>query len=76
MRWPKHARKWKLKEIEKDARRATDIFRERRLGEPKERYLKAFELLEAANRMRFLQSRGFSHDVIRLAFENGAGKVT
>ncbi len=50
MRWPKHARKWKLKEIEKDARRATDIFRERRLGEPKERYLKAFELLEAANR--------------------------
>lgn len=50
MRWPKHARKWTIEEIAKDARRATEIFRERRLGEPKERYLKAFGLLEAANR--------------------------
>lgn len=50
MRWPKHARRWTIEEIAKDARRATEIFRERRLGEPKERYLKAFELLEAANR--------------------------
>lgn len=29
---------------------ATELFRERRLGEPKDRYLRAFELLEKANR--------------------------
>jgi len=50
MRWPRHARKWSLKEIAEDAGTATELFRERRLGEPKERYLRAFDLLESANR--------------------------
>jgi hypothetical protein len=50
MRWPRHARKWSLKEIADDARAATEVFRERRLGEPKERYFRAFDLLESANR--------------------------
>jgi hypothetical protein len=50
MRWPKHAPRWTLENIVRDAQAATNVFRERRLGEPKERYLKAFDLLEAANR--------------------------
>lgn len=50
MRWPQGARKWSLKEISKDAKVAAEYFCERRLGEPKDRYSKAFELLEAANR--------------------------
>lgn len=50
MRWPKGARKWSLKEITRDAKIAAEYFCERRLGEPKDRYLKAFELLDSANR--------------------------
>jgi hypothetical protein len=50
MSWPKPARKWTESEVVRDARIATEHFRERRLGEPKERYLKAFAHLERANR--------------------------
>lgn len=50
MRWPVQARRWTLEEIARDARTAADNFRVRRLGEPKERYLKAFKHLESANR--------------------------
>lgn len=49
-RWPKDARKWNLKEIVRDARAAADNFRQKRLGEPKARYLAAFALLEKANK--------------------------
>lgn len=47
--WPTHARQWSLREIVRDANAAADQFRERRLGEPKARYLEAFSLLEKAN---------------------------
>ena len=50
MNWPVGARKWTLKEISRDTGVATEYFCERRLGEPKERYLRAFDLLESANR--------------------------
>jgi hypothetical protein len=50
MAWPAGARKWTLKEISRDAHAAAEAFCERRLGEPKERYLRAFDLLESANR--------------------------
>lgn len=48
-RWPERARKWTLREISRDANIAADRFRERRLGEPKARYLEAFALLDKAN---------------------------
>lgn len=48
-RWPERARKWTLREIARDANIAADRFRERRLGEPKARYLEAFALLDKAN---------------------------
>ena len=48
-RWPERARKWTLREISRDANIAANRFRERRLGEPKARYLEAFALLEKAN---------------------------
>src|SRR6266496_2502342 len=50
MPWPDRARKWELDDITREARIAASHFRDRRLGEPKERYLKAFALLEAANK--------------------------
>lgn len=50
MRWPALARKWTEAEIVRDSRTAGDEFRKRRLGEPKERYLKAFAYLERANK--------------------------
>lgn len=49
MTWPALARKWNEAEIVRDSRAAADNFRSRRLGEPKERYLEAFALLERAN---------------------------
>jgi hypothetical protein len=49
MAWPAFARKWNEAEIVRDSRTAADDFRSRRLGEPKERYLEAFALLERAN---------------------------
>lgn len=48
--WPKGARKWKPAEIRKDAIRAKELFRKRRVGEPRERYLQAFQVIERANR--------------------------
>ena len=50
MGWPKGARKWTAAEIRKDAARARSLFRERRVGEPKEKYLEAFQVIERANR--------------------------
>lgn len=50
MRWPAGVTKWTLEEIVRDAALAAEHFCERRLGEPKERYLRAFSLIEAANR--------------------------
>lgn len=50
MHWPEGARKWSLSEIVEDARTATAHFCERRLGEPKDRYLRAFDELASANR--------------------------
>jgi len=50
MAWPKGARKWSLREIARDAKVAAEYFCERRLGEPKDRYLRAFALLDTANR--------------------------
>jgi hypothetical protein len=48
--WPKEARKWNPAEIRKDVGRARTLFRERRVGEPKEKYLHAFGVIEHANR--------------------------
>jgi hypothetical protein len=50
MTWPSGARKWTLAEISRDTHAAAEAFCERRLGEPKERYLRAFDLIETANR--------------------------
>lgn len=48
--WPKGARKWKSPEIRRDVARAKALFRERRVSEPRDRYLQAFEVIEKANR--------------------------
>ena len=48
--WPKGARYWAKKEILNDCHRAKEDFRKRRLDEPKELYLEAFESLEVANK--------------------------
>ncbi len=50
MSWPKGARKWSAAEIRKDVARARNLFRERRVGEPREKYLQAFKIIERANR--------------------------
>ena len=50
MGWPKGARKWSPQEILQDAKQAKELFRQRRLEEPKERYLEAFQTLEHANK--------------------------
>lgn len=49
MSWPKGARKWSREEIVADVELARRAFRERRLAEPKARYLTAFEAIERAN---------------------------
>lgn len=59
-RWPAHARKWTFKEIARDASIAAGHFRQRRLGEPKARYLEAFALLERANKALFGSLRRLS----------------
>lgn len=50
MGWPKDARKWSRQEILRDVEQAKELFRQRRLEEPKERYLEAFKSLERANK--------------------------
>jgi hypothetical protein len=50
MSWPKHARKWSSAEIRKDVAKAKDLFRKRRVGEPREKYVHAFRVIEKANR--------------------------
>ncbi len=50
MTWPHGAKRWTIEEIAADAAQARDLFRTRRLGEPKEQYLQAFRILEIANR--------------------------
>lgn len=50
MGWPKGARKWSPQEVLRDAKQAKELFRQRRLEEPKERYLEAFQSLELANK--------------------------
>ncbi len=50
MIWPDKAVKWTREQIIADAAEAKEHFRRRRLGEPLDNYLKAFALLEKANR--------------------------
>lgn len=50
MPWPKGARRWSLRDISRDVSKSVELFREKRLGEPKEHYLRAFAHLEKANR--------------------------
>lgn len=50
MSWPKGARKWSSADIRADSARAREAFRDRRIGEPGERYLQAFQVIERANR--------------------------
>lgn len=50
MGWPKGARKWTSQEILSEVKQAKELFRQRRLEEPKERYLEAFTQLEQANK--------------------------
>lgn len=50
MIWPDKAVKWTREQIIADAAEAKALFRQRRLGEPLDNYLKAFESLERANR--------------------------
>lgn len=47
--WPKLARQWTAAEIARDAAIARDDFRQRRMGEPLQKYLEAFLRLEKAN---------------------------
>jgi hypothetical protein len=47
--WPKGARFWEKHEIVADAQAAREQFRQRRFGEPMEKYLAAFVELERAN---------------------------
>ena len=48
--WPDLAPKWTAAEIARDAGVSRDDFRRRRMGEPLQKYLEAFERLEGANR--------------------------
>lgn len=48
--WPNRARKWSREEIHSDCRQSKEAFRQRRLDEPKELYLQAFDNLEEANK--------------------------
>ncbi len=48
--WPDLARKWTPAEIAKDAALSREDFRQRRLGEPLQKYLEAYSRLEQANR--------------------------
>ncbi len=50
MSWPKGARVWSPAEIRSDVEIARDSFRRRRIGEPREKYLEAFKVIEQANR--------------------------
>ena len=50
MGWPHGAKYWSDVQIEKDAKVAREIFRQKRFQEPKELYLRAFENLEQANK--------------------------
>ena len=50
MTWPHGTKRWTIEEIAADAASARDLFRLRRLGEPKAQYLQAFHVLEIANR--------------------------
>lgn len=50
MGWPKDARKWSRQEILRDVEQAKELFRQRRLEDPKERYLEAFTSLERADK--------------------------
>ncbi len=47
--FPKLARKWSAEELSADAARSRDVFRRRRLDEPRDCYLAAFDALEQAN---------------------------
>ncbi len=48
--WPRGARFWELHEIIADAEVAREQFRQRRFGEPMDKYLAAFDELESANK--------------------------
>ncbi|MBI3887030.1 MAG: XamI family restriction endonuclease [Opitutae bacterium] len=48
--WPDLAPKWTAAQVARDAAIARDEFRQRRLGEPLQKYLEAFARLEKANR--------------------------
>ena len=50
MTWPLRAHKWSAVEIRNDVAKAKEAFRERRIAEPREKYLEAFQLIERANR--------------------------
>lgn len=50
MIWPDKAVKWTREQVIADAADAKELFRRRRLGEPLDKYLRAFEALEKANR--------------------------
>jgi len=50
MSWPRHARKWDAVEIRNDVNKARSLFRKRRVGEPRDKYLHAFRVIEKANR--------------------------
>jgi hypothetical protein len=50
MTWPKGARKWSPAEIRADVVKAKKAFRDRRIGEPREKYVRAFQVIERANR--------------------------
>lgn len=48
--WPDLAKRWTPAQIARDAALSREDFRQRRLGEPLQKYLEAFARLEQANR--------------------------
>lgn len=50
MSWPRGARQWSPAEIRADVVKAKKAFRDRRIGEPREKYVRAFQVIERANR--------------------------
>lgn len=49
MTWPTGAKKWSSAEINADVKKAREIFKKKRLAEPLEKYLKAFDTIRKAN---------------------------
>ena len=79
--WPAGARRWSMGEIETDAAASRVDFRQRRLGEPLQRYMDAFDAVEPVleplmARLREVLSGGPSaHDLLRELWSSDVGRT-